>query len=178
MKAIDFTNVPDQQDNDFKRMVSGAYICKIESVQDVADKEYLKIEYDIAEGQLKGYYADLFERRQFWGGRFIRSYKDTALSFFKAFITAVSNSNQGFAWTSNEQQLVGKKFGAVIAEEEYIKAKGDVGTRFYVAETRSVDAIRKGDFKVPDKKKLKSVPSNAPFTASDFGVDVENLPFK
>ena len=175
MKELDFSQVEEQKE--YVKIVPGGYVCKVESVKDVPEKEYLIIEWDFAEGQLKGHYADLFERKGFWAGKFFRSYKASALSFFKAWITAISNSNQGFAWTSNEQQLVGKKFGAVIAEEEYLKANGDVGTRFYVAETRSVDVIRKGDFKVPDKKLLK-VNAKTPFAASDFGVDVENLPFK
>ena len=52
--------------------------------------------------------------------------------------------------------LVGKRFGVVLAEEEYIKSNGARATRLYVAQTRSLRAIKDGDYTVPDKKLLPS----------------------
>lgn len=170
MKAIDLNSVQEQQN--FARLIPGGYIAKITHVEDVPTKEYLKIEYDIAEGQFAGYFKDLMDRKLFWGGKFVRSYKETALSFFKHFINSIAESNQGFAWTSNESQLIGKKIGIVLAEEEYGKQDGSVGVRLYVADTRSTDKIKSGDFKTPPLKKLKQLSPNTPFGASDFGVDV------
>jgi len=165
MKTVDLTNVPDRQE--FSRLTSGAYICKIGKVDDQADKECLKIEYDIAVGQFKDYYTELFVNMGFWGGTLYRSYKDSALSFFKGFITAIANSNPGFAWTSNEQQLVGKLFGAVIAEEEYFKKDGTIGTRLYVADVRSIDKIKSGDFKVPSLKTVNKSDAKTSFKGTE-----------
>jgi hypothetical protein len=175
MKKIDFSNVQEAKDN--KRLVAGGYIAKITHVEDVLPKEYLLIEYDIASGEFAGYYKDLLDKMMFWGGKFYRSYKDTALTFFKSFLTAVEHSNNGFVWTSDEKALIGKYVGIVLGEEEYVKKDNTIGTRLYVAETRSVDKIKSGNFKTPDKKCLKAN-ANKPFTASDFGVDVSELPFK
>ena len=153
MKTLDLANVEDRKE--FAKVVPGGYIIKIESVNDVPEKEYLQIEYDFAEGQLKGHYANLFESKGFWGGKFIRSYKESALPFFKGFITAVENSNPNYKWDNNEKNLVRRIVGAVIAEEEYRKNNGEIGTRFYVDQLRSVDEIRKGNFKVPELNRLK-----------------------
>ena len=36
---------------EYDKLPAGAYICVIKTVEDVPDKEYLKIEYDIADGK-------------------------------------------------------------------------------------------------------------------------------
>ena len=46
MKKIDLTNV--QEFTKFKNPVGG-FICKITTVEDVPEKEYLKVGYDICE---------------------------------------------------------------------------------------------------------------------------------
>lgn len=152
MKSINWDTVEDQKE--YKRLCSGGYICKITSVEDVADKEYLKIEYDIFEGEYKGYYKDLFDSKNFWGGNFIRSYKETAQSFFKGFITALEKSNKGYKFDNDETKLVGKLIGLIISEEEYQKNDGSIGIRF-TCNPRSVDIIRTGAYEVPELKVLK-----------------------
>ena len=70
--------------------------------------------------------------------------------------------------------------GVVLGEEEYLTKKNEVKTRLYVAEKRSGKAIREGDYKIPELKKLApgSAPAAAP--ASNFAVlddDDAELPF-
>jgi hypothetical protein len=152
MKNIDLSQVSDVQE--FKKVTPGSYICRIVSVTDVPDKEYLKVEYDIAAGEFEGYYQQLSDSKGFWGANFIKSYKKKALPFFKAFITAVEKSNNGYTFNSNEQSLYGKLIGLVIGEEEYEKQDGSIATRLYVDKPRSIEEIRKG-VEVPALKKLK-----------------------
>ena len=147
---INWNEVPEQ--TDFEKVVPGGYVCKITSVEDVPEKEYLKIEYDIAEGTFKGYYEGLYKAKAFWGGKFIKSYKETARSFFKAFFTAVEKSNNGYKWDNDETKLKGKLIGLVIGEEEYEKKDKSIGKRLYVDKPRSVDEIRKGNFTIPEFK--------------------------
>jgi hypothetical protein len=47
-----------------------------------------------------------------------------------------------------------------LAEEEYERRDGDVGTRLRVAKVASIDDIRSGHYTVPEKKVLttRSVP--------------------
>ena len=52
MKSIDLSKV--QETNDYQRPAPGGYICAITAVKDIEAKEYLKVSYDIAEGEFKG----------------------------------------------------------------------------------------------------------------------------
>jgi hypothetical protein len=149
-----------KENNGFEKLPVGGYIVKILNVQDVADKEYLKVSFDIAEGDKKGlfkkqYDEDTREDKK-WpnAGSFVRSYKSTAESMFKGFANAVENSNKNYTFDFNEKSLVGKQVGIVVGLEEYVNQKGAVRERTYVSAVRSVDTIKKGDFKIPDTKKL------------------------
>ena len=123
MRNIDWNQVNEAQE--FEHVTPGGYVCGITSVEDVpinpntGKGDYLKIEYDIAEGSLKNYYRSLYNSKGFWGGSFVKSYKETALPFFKAFKTAVENSNKGYTFNNDEKTLVRKLVGLVLGEEEY-----------------------------------------------------------
>lgn len=155
MKKIDnFNEIDANEGGTFEKLPAGGYICEIVSATDEPQKEYLQIEYDIAEGKYKGWWANTMERAGFWGGNLFRSYKKSAAGFFKGFTNAVEQSNKGYAWNWDEKTLEKKLVGLVLGEEEYEKNDGTIGTRIYVARNTSVDKIRSGDYKVPELKKL------------------------
>jgi hypothetical protein len=160
MRKIDWSNVPDQQE--YKRLIPGGYVAIITGATDVPDKEYIKIEYDIAQGEFADHFQKLFDAKGFWAGKFIKSYSEKSLPFFKGFLTAIQNSNPGFTFDNNEKKLIGKFVGIVLAEEEYPKNDGGIGVRLYVDRPRSVEQIKNGEFEVPPLKKLKGN-SNNPF---------------
>ena len=90
MRQIDMKEV--REAGDFSKPAAGAYICKITAVEDIEDREYLKITYDIDQGEFKGYYTEAREAHPdwLWMGAYARSYKPTALGMFKRFCTAVT----------------------------------------------------------------------------------------
>lgn len=149
-----------QESGSFQRLKPGGYIIKILNVQDIPEKQYLKISFDIADGSEKGFFKKQFDSDtrtdKKWpsAGSFIRSYKDTAAGMFKGFIGAIERSNKNFTWMWDEKSLVGKVAGIVVAEEQYQNQKGQVRDRTYVASVRSVDVIKNGEFEVPEKKML------------------------
>lgn len=164
MKPI--TNIAEVQEaGESLRLVPGGYICTYTKVTDVSDKEYLLMDYDIAEGKYAGYYKSLEERLGFWGGRCVRSYKEKALPMFKRMCSAVTKSNKGFIFDGNtnadESTLVGKIVGLILGEEEYIGNDGSLKTRLYVSRECEVEKILKGDFKVPALKKLEEKEDSA-----------------
>lgn len=55
MQKFDWSSVP-AQDDDFAQPTPGGYICRIMDVEDVPGKQYMKIYYDIADGEWKGFY--------------------------------------------------------------------------------------------------------------------------
>lgn len=171
MKAINLSGV--QEAGEFKKPAPGAYACVITSAEDVPDKEYLKIEYDIADGDLKGYYSDLRKDHPDWtnAGVMYKSYKPKALPMFKRFCSAVSKSNGNYVFDSNtnadEKTLIGKKIGLVFQDEEYYGNDGEKRTRLIVNRECGIDDL--STQKVPDTKKLKEEQQNTDY--------VNNVPF-
>jgi hypothetical protein len=166
MKPINNWNEIEAQGNEeSKRLVPGGYVCRITSVTDNPEKQYLCIEFDICEGEYTGYGANMMERYGFTPLRMYRSYSEKAAGMFKGFIQDVEASNAPhYHWDWKEQSLVGRTIGVVLGEEEYRKNNGDVGTRFNVR-TKTTAAIREGKFKVPEKKTLPVEQPTATFTA-------------
>jgi len=151
MKQIEnFRNITSV--NKYVNITPGGYICRITGIKDYEQKEYLEIEYDIAEGENRGYYLNLFQKFNFWGARFIRSYKQTAIQYFKAFIDAVEASNKEYYFNFDERTLIGKYVGIVLGEEEYKNNNGEIKKRLYVHNIKTVKEIKEGKFKVPDFK--------------------------
>lgn len=160
MNKIDWDSVEEM--NGYDNPSPGAYLVEICSVEDHEDKQYLKILWDFAGGEFKGNNRDTYDRAGFWPIALIRSYKSKALGFFKAFKTALEESNPGYRFDeSNLDGMIGKKICVVLGEEEYQGNDGSIKTRLYVYQTRSLEAYRKGDFKVPELKTIssKSAPS-------------------
>lgn len=186
MKKLDLDNV--QEFTKFKNPVGG-FICEIKTVEDVPDKEYLKVGYDIAQAlsdeqkEFVGMYEKRKKERDFDYPTTVVSYKENSLPFFKGFVTALENSNKGYQWDNDETKFVGKLIGFVIGEEEYEgKDKNGapkVKVRTYVAERHSVDAIKEGDFQVPEFKKLTNgITERTPNPFADNGsTPTENNPF-
>lgn len=167
MKPINNYENVQASSGEFARPTAGGYICKIMDVEDVPMNEqgkgdYLRIEYDIADGDFKGYYKEQFDK---WGGNwnayFIRSYKEKALGMFKHFTNCIEQSNAGYEWDFNEKGLIGKVVGLVLGEEEYQNNAGEIKTKLVVKDVKNIDDIKQGNFKVPVPKKLTvTTPAN------------------
>lgn len=184
MQIVNLDNV--KEAGAWEGLKPGGYVCKYVSVTDVADKQYLLMEYDIAEGDKAHYYEDLESAKGFWGGTVYRSYKPAALPMFKRMCSAVTKSNPGYIFdggkqNADEKTLVNKLIGLVLSEEEYIGNDGNVKTRLKVAYECTVDDIRNGNYKVPALKKLDNTPAPTSNVPSGF-VDIpegspEEVPF-
>ena len=158
-----------QEPTKFKRLAPGGYICAINDVKNVPEKEYLEIYFDIVKGDEKGYFQKQYDNdtrpNKKWpnGGTMRRSYSDNSAAFFKGFITSIEKSNKNFTWNWDETKLKNKYFGAVIGEEEYINQNGGKSVSLKVVFVHSVDAIENGDFTVPELKALNTTKaSNQP----------------
>ena len=154
MKALDLTNVTATQGGEFPRVTAGGYVIGIVAVEDVPEKEYLKITYDIAEGELKNYYYEMKQRTGYDLPCFYKSYKGKALGFFKAFIDAVTASNPGYTWNNDERTLCRKLVGCVLREEEYRNRDGEIKVSLKPDVFYPAADIRAGKFDVPPKKTL------------------------
>ena len=163
---------------DIEVIEPGAYVCRIKKVS-VEEKTYgdlLVIEFDIAEGPRAGFYQRKFDAFQKWTGVYYQTaMKDPEkMKFFKGFITAIEKSNDGFTWNWNEQELVGKYFAGVFAEEEYRNNEGEIKVSCKCRSVRSMDQLREGKIKIPEIKRLEV--ENTGFVAVG-EVSNDELPF-
>lgn len=151
MKKINLANV--EEFKEFESPKAGGYVCGIYNVEDVADKEYLKIFYDIVDGEFKNYYSKQVKEGR-WKAlpNFIASYKESALPFFKGTVTSIEKSNKGYTFDNDEQKFKGKKIGLVLFEQEYVGNDGKVKISLKVDKAHSIDTIKKGDFEVPERE--------------------------
>lgn len=184
MKVIENYENVQASSGEFARPTAGGYICKIIDVEDFpmdaqGKGDYLRISYDIADGEFKDYYKEQNDR---WGGNwnatFIRSYKEKALGMLKHFTNCVEQSNTGYTWDWNEKGLIGKVVGLVLGEEEYKNNAGEIKTKLGVNQVKTVEDIKNGNFKIPAPKKLavENLSNNiAVFTPIEDSLD--DLPF-
>ena len=155
---------------------SGGYVCRITAVQDVPEKEYLWIVYDVAEGPKAGMYNGLGAAED-WKHRFTRSYKDTAEGMFKAFLNRLEESNNRGPrpfkvdqWQvyGDERQFVGLEIGLVFGKELYTNDKGEDKDRTVVSYVCASQDIRNGDFNIPAiKDRRETVPAATSAPASN-----------
>lgn len=179
MKKIDMTNV--NEAGEFKALPAGAYECMIRKVEDVPEKEYLKVTYDIAAGEFAGHFDKIREDHPDWAwiGAYVKSYKTAALPMFKRFCSAVSKSNGNFVFdggtiNSDEKTLTGKKLGLILREEEYYSNSGDLKTRLIVHSECPLDKLASA--KVPEPKRIQKDPDPDEFVTVADGAD-EEVPF-
>lgn len=154
MKHINWNEVEAAKPGEFNKLPAGGYICQITAVEDEPKKEYLKLEFDIADGEYKGYYRALYDSKHFWAASFIKSYKEKAQGFFKQMLDCFAASNRAFSFTDDERVLTGKYIGLVLGYEEYIGSDNKVKTRITVTDFKSAKQIKDGDFEIPPLKTL------------------------
>ena len=150
--------------NDFVRLPAGGYVCKILKAENhEEEKPYIRIVYDINEGDYANYYGDDWGKEHEWAHEVRQYYSPAAYGMFKGFLKAVDESNgtnfeeaaeEGF----DERKLVGLLVGYIIGEEEYESNLGEIRTRLRVRSARSVQAIREGRYKQPEKKTIQPKP--------------------
>jgi hypothetical protein len=147
MTKRDWDAVEEYGESNFRRIEPGCYVAKIVYGEDLALKEYSLFLYDIAEGDFAGYYNDSYYADKDYAHRIIRSYKESALGFYKGFFKAVEKSNPGWQFNGDEhdaRQFEGRRIGIVLQEEEYIGNDGELKIRLNVAKTVSADDVRDG----------------------------------
>ncbi len=186
----------------FRRPVGG-FIIKFGTAEDLPEKEYFKVPYEIIEAtkpedeEFVGMYTKRKKENNFDFPKIIISYKESALPMFKGNMRAISESNNlnlnvDGDFDFDAKDFKGKVCGAIIGEEEYENQKGQIRVRSTIRRLRSVDTVRNGDFEMPELKKLSQKrreldPSDDPFakaaaeaksTSASAPIPAENIPFE
>lgn len=172
-EATSFSELP--------KLQPGGYVVKILNVK-VEPTDWgsrLAIQFDIAEGEFKGFFDKLYkatpdewENKKWKGSMRLSIPHNTgdetkfkkSLGYFKSQIQAFENSNANLHidcerdW--DENVLKGKLVGALFNEKEWEK---DGKTGWFTQCKRFVSAndIRSGNFTIPKHEELKNKPSTA-----------------
>ena len=162
-----------QAAGDFKALKPGGYVLQIKAVREEVSQNgnpMLVIAFDIAEGEFKGYYGDLFAKStaqdKKWpngGVHRVLLPKDNGsdddnrtMSKLKGLITGLAESNRNYNpneyW--NIDQMKGRLIGGLFRKEEYENQKGERKWTTKLAWTISVPRIKTGDFEIPEDRPL------------------------
>jgi hypothetical protein len=169
---------------DYERLTPGGNICVILKVV-VEEKGYghlMRIAFDIADGEREGYYDRQYKRKKEnnpdtkWPGMYYQTVKQEDLKYFKGFMQAIEQSNSGFKWDWDEKKLVGKLFGGVFGEEEYLGNDGEVKTSVKCRFTTSVSKVKEG-VKIPDVKRLPCNSNGSNQYGNEVNLDDSDIPF-
>lgn len=171
MKSINWSNVEESTGG----LKPGFYVLGIVKAEDVPDKEYVRLVYDIAEGPEKGRYSDKWGEEHELAHSFTMSYKDSALSMFKGHLTAFHQSNPTFpeanAFDNNIQRFVGCLVGACI-QTRYYTYNGEDKDAPEVRYTLAADKVRTGDHKpLPEPRDQREKPAvqTAAYSGPQYG---------
>lgn len=177
-----------------KKLPEGVYKIKILGVkyQDNSNKTYsdqLIIQFDIAEGEYKGFYQEQYKANTQEDKKYKGIYRlyipvddgsekdNWSKMRFKTFTTAVEESNSGYVWKWDEQTLKDKVVGAVFNLKEY-EYNGRNG--FFTNLYKIIPVSEMANAKVPEPTFLKGS-SNNNNNSDDFigsnGSDLDEIPF-
>lgn len=166
-----FSKFERKEQVEYELLPKGAYVIKLLNVKLEENKNktgsYLKIAFDIAEGEYAGFYKKAFENDtredKKWNNDAViylgcpdDNSEQWLIDTFNKFITAVEDSNEGYHWSWDENTLKDKLVGAkfCIEQSEYDgKIYDHTKAKWFIAAQK----IRDGKYgKLPNDKKIAS----------------------
>ena len=176
------------------KLEPGGYVLKIMAVK-VEETQYgvkLAFQFDIAEGEQKGFFKKLYEatpddwESKKWKGSYrLKIPKNEgdddkyrkSVGFFKSQLEAFEKSNNGLKINAesewDEQSLKGKLVGAVFNEKEW-SMKGKTGMFTQCKRFMSAEDIRAGKYTIP-KPDMLDGKSNEANVSSSTTVDLSDF---
>jgi hypothetical protein len=180
---------------EFELLPKGAYVIKILSIKEEESPNKginrLKIAFDIAEGEYKDFYKNMFENNtkedKKWPNDaviYIISPSDDSeqwiIDNFNKFMTALEDSNNDYHWNWDENTLKNKLVGAkfCIEQSEFDgKIYDHTRARWFIAAQK----VRDGKYgKLPADKLLNNITSNKSNSPANDGfmpIPDEEIPF-
>jgi hypothetical protein len=186
-RPADFDNV--QAYGDFKPLPAGGYVCRIMGVEETAAKSsgapMIKISLDIAEGEYKDYFANMYRNdtradKKWNAGAIVNQLvydtngNNSTNRGFKTFCTAAEESNPGFKiqWGAAFGQCFRNRLiGVLFRKEAYLGTDNKEHWNTKALSFRSAGKIRKGDFQIPEEKPLSDEDADKVF---DYGAKQYN----
>lgn len=185
-KPNDFDSA--QAAGEYEALPVGVYKCKImkaEAMTSSNGKEFLKISYDINDGDYKEFFKRKYQNDvrtpdlKKWSGvwtLFTLDYNGNTNRYFKGLITSVEASNKSFKFNFDKPELLKDKLvGIVMREEEFEGQTGDVLTS--VKAFRACPYENTDEQSIPKKKELKKDNNSLAGMVIDTNNGGDDLPF-
>ena len=170
----------------------GGYVAKIMDATVISYDwgDVLKVDFDIAEGEYKGFFATDYRNNtnddKKWRGTYrinipneSNQYFDSQRKSFNNFIACLEETNSGFHFDWDESKLKGKGIGVLFRNKEW-EYNGSTGWTTECCAVTTAKDIRECNFKMPKDKPLKAkTASTGAYSASAFAPveDDSDLPF-
>lgn len=151
---------------------AGGYVAKIMDATVISYDwgDVLKVDFDIAEGEYKGFFATDYRNNtnddKKWRGTYrinipneSNQYFDSQRKSFNNFIACLEETNNGFHWAWDETALKGKGIGVLFRNKEW-EYNGSTGWTTECCTVTTAKDIREGNFKMPKDKPLKAKAAN------------------
>ena len=151
---------------------AGGYVAKIMDATVISYDwgDVLKVDFDIAEGEYKGFFATDYRNNtnndKKWRGTYrinipneSNQYFDSQRKSFNNFIACLEETNNGFHWAWDETALKGKGIGVLFRNKEW-EYNGSTGWTTECCAVTTAKDIREGNFKMPKDKPLKAKAAN------------------
>ena len=151
---------------------AGGYVAKIMDATVISYDwgDVLKVDFDIAEGEHKGFFATDYRNNtnddKKWRGTYrinipneSNQYFDSQRKSFNNFIACLEETNSGFHWAWDETALKGKGIGVLFRNKEW-EYNGSTGWTTECCAVTTAKDIREGNFKMPKDKPLKAKAAN------------------
>lgn len=177
-----------------KKLPAGGYICEVKKCEETTSstgKEMVKVAFEIAEGEFKGYFMDEFTRAKeykqdakwpYAGTKWIltKDEEGNTNRLLKAFVTSIEAENVKVEWNDNFRKSVqGALLGVVFRNEEN-EYEGVHYWRAVPCFFCSCEDIRTNNYNTPADKPL-DVPGASLSRADDlpdsFQAVEEDIPF-
>ena len=171
---------------------AGGYVAKImdATVINYDWGDVLKVDFDIAEGEYKGFFATDYRNNtnddKKWRGTYrinipneSNQYFDSQRKSFNNLIACLEETNSGFHWAWDESALKGKGIGVLFRNKEW-EYNGSTGWTTECCTVTTAKDIREGNFKMPKDKPLKAKAANSGAYSETAFVPVDDdsdLPF-
>lgn len=171
---------------------AGGYVAKIMDATVISYDwgDVLKVDFDIAEGEYKGFFATDYRNNtnddKKWRGTYrinipneSNQYFDSQRKSFNNFIACLEETNSGFHFDWDESKLKGKGIGVLFRNKEW-EYNGSTGWITECCTVTTAKDIREGNFKMPKDKPLKAKAANSgAYSETTFAPvdDDSDLPF-
>lgn len=154
------------------KLSPGVYLVRILRVEDDEQREVLKIEFDIYDGQFKDYFTNKFKmdkespnnkgKKVMYQGTYWQTTRAENAGYLKRFITCIEHSNTGFKWNPEDprpQSLVGKILALSFGETETRMPDGTVKMLVKPRFPYSAKAFHEGTIQTPLPRMLAHPPT-------------------